>query len=66
LQLSYSEADEIQHSFTCAYSHFVLLDRSGLESQINSPLPQTDEQQKMMEMQQAAREDFLRRYGNSL
>lgn len=32
LQLSYSEADEIQHSFTCAYTHFVLLDKSGLET----------------------------------
>ena len=62
LQLSYSEADEIQHSFTCAYTHFVILDKSGLETQMNAPVPQDEQQQKMMEMQQAAREDFLRRY----
>ena len=36
LQLSYSEADEIQHSFTCAYSHFVLLDKNGIEQQMNA------------------------------
>lgn len=66
LQLSYSEADEIQHSFTCAYTHFVLLDKSGLETQINSPVAQDEKQQKMQDMQQAAREDFLRRYGQKL
>ena len=66
LQLSYSEADEIQHSFTCAYTHFVILDKSGLEQQMNSPVPQSEEQQKMQEMQQAAREDFLRRYGQKI
>lgn len=65
LQLSYSEADEIQHSFTCAYSHFVLLDKNGLETQMNSPVAQDEQQQKMMEMQKAAREDFLRRYGQT-
>ena len=63
LQLSYSEADEIQHSFTCAYTHFVILDKNGLEQQMKSPVAQDEQQQKMMEMQKAAREDFLRRYG---
>lgn len=43
LQLSYSEADEIQHSFTCAYTHFVILDKNGLEQQMKSPVAQ-DEQ----------------------
>ena len=66
LQLSYAEADEIQHSFTCAYTHFVLLDLNGLETQMNSPVAQDDKQKKMMEMQKAAREDFLRRYGQKI
>lgn len=66
LQLSYAEADEIQHSFTCAYTHFVLLDLNGLETQMNSPVAQDEKQQKMMEMQKAAREDFLRRYGQKI
>ena len=65
LQLSYSEADEIQHSFTCAYTHFVILDKSGLEQQMKTPVAQDKQQQKMMEMQKAAREDFLRRYGQT-
>ena len=62
LQLSYSEADEIQHSFTCAYTHFVLLDLNGLESQQNSPSTQDETQLKMQQMQQEARQDFLDRY----
>ena len=66
LQLSYAEADEIQHSFTCAYTHFVLLDLNGLETQMNSPVAQDDKQKQMMEMQKAAREDFLRRYGQKI
>ena len=66
LQLSYSEADEIQHSFTCAYTHFVILDKSGLEQQMNSKVEVDEDQQKMLEMQQAAREDFLRRYGQKI
>ena len=66
LQLSYSEADEIQHSFTCAYSHFVLLDKSGLEQQQNAKVEVSKEQQKMMELQKAAREDFLKRYGQKI
>ena len=65
LQLTYSEADEIQHSFTCAYTHFVLLDLNGLEKGLNSPVSQSEEQQKMQEMQQQARQDFLDRYGQN-
>ena len=38
LQLAYDGADEIQHSFTCAYTNFVILDLNGLESQIKSPV----------------------------
>lgn len=61
LQLSYSENDEIQHSFTCAYSHFVLLDLNGLESQMNSPLDST--QSAIANAKRKAQEDFLSRYG---
>lgn len=64
LQLSYSEADEIQHSFTCAYTHFVLLDLNNLEKQQQAPIGDEDDlQQQMLEKQKAAREDFLNRYG---
>ena len=66
LQLSYAEADEIQHSFTCAYTHFILLDKNGLETQMNSKIPLDEKQQEMQELQRAAREDFLRRYGQKL
>ena len=62
LQLSYAEADEIQHSFTCAYSHFVLLDKNGLEGQMTQPSTTDEKQQQMEEMRQKAREDFLNRY----
>ena len=62
LQLSYAEADEIQHSFTCAYTHFILLDKNGIESQMNSPSTTDETQLKMEEMRQRAREDFLNRY----
>ena len=66
LQLSYAEADEIQHSFTCAYTHFVLLDLNELETKLNAPVVQDEIQQEMMEKQKAAREDFLRRYGGKI
>ena len=62
LQLSYSEADEIQHSFTCAYTHFVLLDKNGLEGKLTQPSTTDETQLKMEEMRQKAREDFLNRY----
>ena len=65
LQLSYSEADEIQHSFTCAYTHFVILDKSGLEQQMNAPAVESEEDKQRLEMQRQAREDFLRRYGQT-
>lgn len=61
LQLSYSEADEIQHSFTCAYSHFVLLDLNGLESKQGAELDA--KQQAMLDQKRKAQDEFLRRYG---
>jgi hypothetical protein len=33
---------------------------------LNSPVAQDEKQQEMMEMQRAAREDFLRRYGQKI
>ena len=66
LQLSYAESDEIQHSFTCAYTHWVLLDLNGLESgKFNGLKGKTEQEQKILDNQRKAQEEFLARYGSN-
>ena len=62
LQLAYDGADEIQHSFTCAYTHFVLLDKNGLETgKFANDLTERDRQ--IADKKTQAYNDFVSRYG---
>ena len=54
LQLSYAEQAEIPHSFTCSYTHFVILDLAGLEQRMKNSANQS---------QMQAQQDFLDRFG---
>lgn len=63
LQLSYAEQDEIQHSFTCAYTHFVMLDLSGLEGRANSTDGLSERDQKIREFKRKAAQAFIDKYG---
>lgn len=66
LQLTYSEADEIQHSFTCAYTNFVLLDLNGLESgKFDDLKGKTKQEQDIVDSQRKSQEEFLARFGSN-
>ena len=68
LQLTYTNANEIQHAFTCAYTNFEIEDYAYSPERMREKLIEqmSEEDQAIAAFKEAAQREFIERYGNIL
>jgi len=68
MQLTYANANEIQHAFTCAYTNFELKDYEGSPEKMRQKLlaEMGQEDQEIAAFRMAAKKEFIERYGQSI
>ena len=67
LQLTYANANEIQHSFTCAYTNFEIEDYEYSPEKMRKKLisEMDQEDQEVLAFKEAAQQEFIERYGKN-